>query len=206
MTFAVGLTGGIGSGKTTVAEMFAERGAGVVDTDEISRVLTGPGQAAAGEIARRFGPQFVTADGALDRARMRKLAFENTRAKKDLESILHPLIRREAERRVAISTAPYVILVVPLLFESGASRTLVRRVLVVDSDQETRIERVRRRNSLPREEILAIMASQVGQVERLRRADDVIRNDGDLAALGLQVAAWHRKYLDLAAESKGSSA
>jgi dephospho-CoA kinase len=172
-----------------------------VDTDEIARALTGPGQAAVGEIARRFGPQFVTADGALDRARMRKLAFEDIRAKKDLESILHPLIRREAERRVANSTAPYVILVVPLLFESGAYPSLVRRVLVVDSDRETRIERVRRRNNLPREEILAIMTSQVGQAERLRRADDVIRNDGDLAVVEPQVAALHRKYLDLAAES-----
>jgi dephospho-CoA kinase len=201
MPFAVGLTGGIGSGKTTVAELFAELGAGVVDTDEIARALTGPGQTAVGEIARRFGPQYVTADGALDRARMRKLAFEDAREKTDLESILHPLIRREAERRVANSTAPYVILVVPLLFESGAYQTLVRRVLVVDSDQETRIERVRRRNYLPREEILAIMASQIGQAERLRRADDVIRNDGDLAALEARVAALHRKYLDLAAES-----
>jgi dephospho-CoA kinase len=143
----------------------------------------------------------VTAAGALDRARMRKLAFEDARAKKDLESILHPLIRREAERRVARSTAPYVIVVVPLLFESGAYKTLVRRVLVVDSDQETRIERVRRRNNLPREEILAIIASQVGQAEHLRRADDLIRNDGNIAALEPQVAALHRKYLDLAAES-----
>ena len=201
MPFAVGLTGGIGSGKTTVAELFAELGAGVVDTDEIARALTGPGQTAVGEIARRFGPQYVTADGALDRARMRKLAFEDARAKKDLEFLLHPLIRREAERRVANSTAPYVILVVPLLFESGAYQKLVRRVLVVDSDQETRIERVRRRNYLPREEILAIMASQIGQAERVRRADDVIRNDGDLAALEARVAALHRKYLDLAAES-----
>ena len=201
MPFAVGLTGGIGSGKTTVAELFAELGAGVVDTDVIARALTGAGQTAVGEIARRFGPQYVTADGALDRARMRKLAFEDARAKRDLESILHPLIRREAERQVANSTAPYVILVVPLLFESGAYQKLVRRVLVVDSDQETRVERVRRRNNLPREEILAIMASQVGQAERLRRADDVIRNDGDLAALEAQVAALHRKYLDLAAES-----
>jgi dephospho-CoA kinase len=201
MPFAVGLTGGIGSGKSTVAELFAELGAGVVDTDEIAHALTGPGQAAVGEIARRFGPQYVTAAGALDRARMRKLAFEDARAKKDLESILHPLIRREAEHRVARSIAPYVIVVVPLLFESGAYKTLVRRVLVVDSDQETRIERIGRRDNLPREEILAIIASQVGQAELLRRTDDLIRNDANVAALGSQVAALHRKYLDLAAES-----
>ena len=200
MPFAVGLTGGIGSGKTTVAALFAQLGAGVVDTDEIARALTGPGQAAVGEIARRFGPQFATADGALDRSRMRKLVFEDMRAKKDLESILHPLIRHKAEHRVANSTAPYVILVVPLLLESGAYQKLMRRVLVVDSDQETRIGRVRRRDNLPREEILAIISSQIGATERLRRADDVIRNDGDLAALEPQVAALHRKYLDLAAE------
>ena len=201
MPFAVGLTGGIGSGKTTVSELFAKLGAGVVDTDEIAHALTGPGQAAVGEISRRFGPQYATADGALDRTRMRKLAFEDARAKKDLESILHPLIRREAARRLANSTAPYAILVVPLLFEAGAYQTLVRRVLVVDSDQETRIERVRRRSSLSREEILAIMAAQVGQAEQVRRADDVIRNDGDFAALAAQVAVLHRKYVDLAAES-----
>ena len=200
MPFAVGLTGGIGSGKTTVAALFAQLGAGVVDTDEIAHALTGPGQAAVGKIARRFGPQFATADGALDRARMRKLVFEDMRAKKDLESILHPLIRHEAECRVANSTAPYVILVVPLLLESGSYQKLLRRVLVVDSDQETRISRVRRRDNLPREEILAIVSSQIGATERLRRADDVIRNDGDLAALEPQVAALHRKYLDLAAE------
>ena len=201
MSFAVGLTGGIGSGKSTVAELFAELGADVVDTDQIAHALTRPGQAAVEEIARRFGPQYATADGALDRTRMGKLAFEDARARKDLESILHPPIRREAERRVANSTAPYAILVVPLLFESGTYQSLVRRVLVVDSDQETRIERVRRRNKLSREEILAIIAAQIGQAERVRRADDVIRNDGDLAALAAQVAALHRKYLDLAAES-----
>ncbi|HYN27457.1 MAG TPA: dephospho-CoA kinase [Burkholderiales bacterium] len=201
MPFAVGLTGGIGSGKTTVAELFAELGAGVVDTDEIAHALTGPGQAAVGEIARRFGAQYATADGTLDRTRMRKLAFGDARAKKDLESILHPLIRREAERRLANSTAPYAIVVVPLLFESGTYQTLVQRVLVVDSDQETRIERVRRRNNLSREEILAIIAAQIGQAERVRRADDVIRNDGDLAALAAHVAALHRTYMDLAAES-----
>ena len=200
MPFAVGLTGGIGSGKTTVAELFAQLGAGVVDTDEIAHELTGPGRAAVGEIARRFGPQFAKADGSLDRVRMRKLAFEDVRARKDLESILHPLIRHEAEHRVANSTAPYVILVVPLLLESGAYQKLMRRVLVVDSDQETRIDRVSRRDNRPREEILAIMSSQVGQAERLRRADDVIRNDGELAALEPQVAALHRKYLDLAAQ------
>ncbi len=150
MPFAVGLTGGIGSGKTTVAELFAELGAGVVDTDEIAHTLTGPGQAAVSEIARRFGPQYATAEGSLDRTRMRKLAFEDPRAKKDLESILHPLIRQEAERRLANSTAPYAMLVVPLLFESGAYQTLVRRVLVVDSDEETRIERVRQRSNLSR--------------------------------------------------------
>jgi dephospho-CoA kinase len=201
MPFAVGLTGGIGSGKTSVAEVFARLGAGVVDTDEIARALTGPGQAAVGKISRRFGPQYVTAEGALDRARMRKLVFEDARAKKDLESLLHPLIRREAERRIASSTAPYAILVVPLLFESGAYRTLVQRVLVVYSEQETSIERVRQRDNLSRDEILAIMAAQVGRAERLRRADDVIRNDGDLATLEAQIAALHRKYLDLAVTS-----
>ncbi|HWH47552.1 MAG TPA: dephospho-CoA kinase [Burkholderiales bacterium] len=200
MAFTVGLTGGIGSGKTTVARLFADLGAGVVDTDEIARALTAPGQAAVEEIAQRFGPQFITADGALDRMRMRKLAFADARAKRDLESILHPLIRREAERRVANCAAPYVILVVPLLLESGAYWQVVRRVLVVESDQETRIDRVRHRSNLPREEILAIMSSQVGQAERLQRADDVIHNDNDFTALGPQVAALHRKYLHLASE------
>jgi dephospho-CoA kinase len=199
VSFAIGLTGGIGSGKTTVAELFAGLGAGVVDTDTIARMLTGPGQPAVAEIAKRFGPQFVSPDGSIDRSRMREMVFADARARKDLEAILHPKIRRESSRQLSESAAPYVIVVVPLLFETDAYRDLLRRVLVVDCEPETQIARVMKRNQLTREDVLAIIAAQVPRSERLRRADDVIRNDGNLAALQAQITPLHLRYLELAA-------
>lgn len=198
MVFVVGLTGGIGSGKTTAAGLFAQHGAEIVDTDEIARLLTSPYQPAVKKIARRFGPQYVASDGALDRARMRALVFTDAKAKLDLEAILHPLIMAQSALRIAASTAPYVIVVVPLLFETGAYRDVVKRVLVVDCDEKTQIRRVMRRSKLSREEVASIVASQISRAERLRGADDVIRNEGDVASLEKQVAALHRKYLALA--------
>jgi dephospho-CoA kinase len=202
MPFAVGLTGGIGSGKTTVAELFARLGAGVIDTDQIARELTAAGQPTVKQIAQRFGPDYVTADGTLDRVRMRALVFADSEARKDLEAILHPLIRDESMRRIADTSAPYVIVVVPLLLETGAYRTMVRRVVVADCDEETQIERVMRRSQLTREEVLAIMASQVSRAERLLGADDVISNNDDFAVLAIHVAALHGKYLALAAKGR----
>ena len=199
MPFTVGLTGGIGSGKTTVANLFAARGAGVVDADEISRTLTGPAQPAVDQIVRAFGPQFATADGGLDRQRMRDLVFSDTTARKHLESILHPLIRQETARQLRACAAAYAMLVVPLLIESGTYRTRTDRVAVVDCEPETQVSRVMLRSGLTRGEVLAIIASQIPREQRLAAADDVIRNDGDLAALEGQVAALHSRYLELAA-------
>jgi dephospho-CoA kinase len=202
MPFTVGLTGGIGSGKTTVANLFAARGAGVVDADEISRALTGPAQPAVDQIVRAFGPQFATADGGLDRQRMRDLVFSDAAARKNLESILHPLIRQETARQLRACTAAYAMLVVPLLIESGTYRTRTDRVAVVDCEPEIQVSRVMLRSGLTRDEVLAIIASQIPRVQRLAAADDVIRNDGDLAALERQVAALHSRYLELAAARK----
>lgn len=199
MPFTVGLTGGIGSGKTTVANLFAAKGAGVVDADEISRLLTGPAQPAVDQIVRAFGPQFATADGALDRQRMRDLVFSDATARKHLESILHPLIRQETARQLRACTAAYAMLVVPLLIESGTYRTRTDRVAVVDCEPEIQVSRVMLRSGLTRGEVLAIIASQIPREQRLAAADDVIRNDGDLAALEGQVAALHSRYLGLAA-------
>lgn len=198
MAFAIGLTGGIGSGKTTVAGLFALQGAGLVDADEISHRLTTPGQPAVAEVARKFGPQFVAADGSLDRVRMRNLVFADPTARKDLETILHPLIRQESTRQIRESKAPYVIVVVPLLLETGAYRSEMGRILVVDCDPEIQIRRVMARSGLSRDEVLSIIASQVSRRERLRKADDVIHNDNGLEALEAQVIPLHLRYLGFA--------
>ncbi len=198
MAFAIGLTGGIGSGKTTVAGLFALQGAGLVDADEISHRLTTPDQPAVAEIARKFGPQFVAADGSLDRVRMRNLVFADPAARKDLETILHPLIRQESTRQIRESKAPYVIVVVPLLLETCAYRSEMGRILVVDCDPETQIRRVMARSGLSRNEVLSIIASQVSRQERLRKADDVIHNDNGLEALEAQVIPLHLRYLGFA--------
>jgi dephospho-CoA kinase len=195
LPYAVGLTGGIGSGKTTVANLFAQLGAGVVDTDSIAHQLTGPGQPALMEIARQFGFQFVTPEGALDRRRMRELVFNDPTAKKRLEAILHPRIRTEGERELAACTAPYVIVVVPLLFETGAWQDLISRKLVVDCEPEIQISRVMSRSGLTREEVMAIMATQTSRSQRLRLADDVIDNNEGTTALNTRVAALHKQYL-----------
>ena len=197
--FTVGLTGGIGSGKTTVTELFAALGTGIVDTDEISRQLTASAQPAMVEIARRFGPESVAQDGSMNRAHVRNLVFADPLARKDLEAILHPLIRRESTKQIQESTAAYVILVVPLLFESGASRPDIDRILVVDCDPETQVSRVMARSRLSREQVLAIIASQVSRSGRLCGAQDIIVNDGDRDALRLKVASLHTRYLELAA-------
>lgn len=198
MAFAVGLTGGIGSGKTTVANLFAAHGAGLVDADEISRRLTAQAQPAVAEIARKFGAQFIAADGSLDRARMRNLVFADAAARKDLEAILHPLVRQETTRQIVASTAPYVIVVVPLLIESGAYRGRMDRILVVDCVPEIQISRVIERSGLSRNEVLAIIATQASRRQRLNEADDVIHNDDGLEMLSAQVTPLHLRYLGLA--------
>ena len=199
MSFVVGLTGGIGSGKSTVADLFATFGAAVVDTDIISRELTGERGAAMPDIRAEFGPDVGLANGALDRAAMRRLVFSDASAKGRLEAILHPLIRRESEARcAAATTAPYVLLVVPLLVESSAYREQIQRILVVDCEEETQISRVMARSGLSRDDVRAIMATQASRGQRLAAADDVLLNNGDRQALGPQIRVLHQRYLDLA--------
>ena len=199
MTFVVGLTGGIGSGKSAAADEFARLGAAVVDTDAIARELTEPGGAALAHIKALFGEAFVAPSGAMDRKRMREHVFADAAAKRALEELLHPMIRAEAERRIAQAAAPYVVYVVPLLVESGSYRTRVDRVLVVDAPEALQLARVRARSGLGEAEVRAIMASQLSRAARLAAADDVIDNGGTIQALRAQVAALHAKYLKLAA-------
>jgi dephospho-CoA kinase len=194
----VGLTGGIGSGKSAAAEEFARLGAAVVDTDEIARALTAPGGAAMPQIQSVFGASFVAPSGAMDREAMRRHVFADPAARQALERLLHPMIRAESERRIAAARAPYVVHVVPLLIESANYRGRVDRVLVVDVPEDVQVERVGARSGLPAEEVRAIMRSQAPRTERLAAADDVIDNRGDLAALRAQVATLHAKYLAMA--------
>lgn len=198
MPFCVGLTGGIGSGKSTAAEMFRELGAAVVDTDELSRKLTAAGGGAMPEIRKQFGPEYVATDGSLDRDRMRRLVFGDAAEREKLEAILHPLIRKASREHVAAASASYVILVVPLLFETGACLDLAKRVLVVDCSEERQIERATQRSRIAADEVRAIMASQLARAARRARADDVIDNDGGMEALRRQVGTLHARYLTLA--------
>jgi dephospho-CoA kinase len=201
--FSVGLTGGIGSGKSTVADLFAARGIPVVDTDFIAHRITAPGGLAMPPIVAEFGPSFAAPDGSLDRARMRSLVFSDDSARKRLEAITHPLIRAEADRERREAEGPYVMVVVPLLVESGDWKKRVDRVLVVDCPVETQIERVMKRNGFTREQVLAIVARQASREARLAAADDVVVNDGSsIDALTAQVEALHRRYLDLASKQE----
>ncbi|MFL9884276.1 dephospho-CoA kinase [Paraburkholderia agricolaris] len=198
--FVVGLTGGIGSGKSTVADLFAAHGVPLVDTDLIAHRITAPHGIAMPQIAAEFGDSFVAADGSLDRARMRTLVFSDEGARKRLEGITHPLIRAETEREQREAQGPYVIVVVPLLVESGNWKTRVNRVLTVDCSVETQIARVMSRNGFSREQVLAIIARQATREARLAAADDIIDNDNaPLDALKAQVDAQHRVYLAQAA-------
>ncbi|MFL6711175.1 MAG: dephospho-CoA kinase [Massilia sp.] len=191
----IGLTGGIGCGKTTVANLFAERGASLVDTDLIAHAMTAPHGPAMAAIAASFGARFVAADGALDRAAMRELVFADPIARHRLEAILHPMIRQEAERQAAAATGLYVIFVVPLLVESGAWRDRVARIVVIDCLESTQVARVMARNGLSEAQVRAIMANQASRAQRLAAADDVIDNDGGMDALLPQVTALHAQLL-----------
>ena len=195
MAFIVGLTGGIGSGKSTVAEMFAKLGARVIDADAIAHELTAAGKPALVAIIKRFGKEYLRSDGQLDRARLRNLVFSDRQAKSDLEAILHPLIRREIETRVAENDGLYAVIVVPLLFETGAYADLVNRTLVIDCEEELQISRACQRSKLSADEVKKIIASQLDRVERQRRADDVIQNNADLPGLEKQVQLLHQRYL-----------
>jgi dephospho-CoA kinase len=198
VTLVVGLTGGIGSGKSAAADEFAAHGATVVDTDAIARQLTEKGGTAVAQIEKMFGSTFLDQTGGMDRKKMRDHVFADPAAKRALEALLHPMIREESARRIAAAGGPYVIHVVPLLIESPDYRSRVDRVLVVDCPEETQLARVRARSGLSEDEVRAIMRTQISRAERLAAADDVIDNRSSREALRKQVAALHKKYLQFA--------
>jgi len=195
----VGLTGGVGSGKSTAAELFARHGAAITDTDSIAHALTLPGQPALDAIRKALGGEYLTPAGELDRARLRRKVFSDASARKALENLLHPLIRQAVASELSRHTAsPYCIIVVPLLFETGAYGDLIDRALLVDCPESLQVERVMSRGILTKTEVLAIMSAQSARQERLTLADDIIVNDGDLQKLADQVEVFHKKYLRLA--------
>ncbi|MBA1146501.1 dephospho-CoA kinase [Ectothiorhodospiraceae bacterium WFHF3C12] len=195
----IGLTGGIASGKSAVADRLAELGASIVDTDRIARDVVEPGTDGLKAVVARFGRGILDQQGRLDRRRLRERVFADPQARSDLNAILHPRIGAESMQRVARAEGPYVVLVVPLLVE-GSMADVVDRVLVIDVPVETQLRRVMARDNIDRDQAQSIMAAQASRETRLQRADDVIVNDGSLADLHEQVDTLHRRYLEMASE------
>lgn len=196
--FVVGLTGGIGSGKSTVADLFVQRGVALVDTDAIAHALTAPGGAATPALQKAFGESLLRPDGGLDRVAMRRLVFTDATAKARLEAILHPMIRTESDRQCAAAQSPYVVLAVPLLVESGIYRQRCDRILVVDCDEATQVARVIARSGMSEPEVRAILAAQATREARLAAADDVVDNSGAPETLPAIVEKLHQTYLQSA--------
>lgn len=194
----IGLTGGIGSGKTVVSDHFKSLGINVVDADVVSRVVVEPGRPALQQIADRHGADILLEDGSLDRRKLRDIVFNNPEEKKWLESLLHPLIGIETAQQLQASTSPYTIFVSPLLLEIGQYK-MTQRVLVVDVPESIQLERTSLRDSTTPENVQAIMDTQSKRQDRTDRADDVILNDGDIPSLLKKVDALHQQYLELAA-------
>jgi dephospho-CoA kinase len=200
-SFRVGLTGGIASGKSTVARFFAALGIPVVDADEIAREVVAPGQPLLARIVERFGPRVLARDGSLDRAAMREQVFADPNARATLEALTHPVIRAEVERRSSGVRGPYLLVAIPLLVEKNLVET-VDRVLVIDCDEALQIRRLQARDGATLAQAQAILRAQASRAARLQAADDVILNTGDLHQLRDQVAVLHRKYLDLARQAQ----
>jgi dephospho-CoA kinase len=200
----VGLTGGIGSGKTTVANLFAHYGITLVDADIVAREVVAPGQPALEAIAAQFGPQFLTAEGHLDRPALRALVFSDANAKRWLDQLLHPLIRQQILAQLAQAQSPYVLLIAPLLIENGLT-TYVDQLLVVDVSPELQQQRTTARDQVSASQVAAIMASQCDRAQRLQLADQIIHNEADIAALTSKVADLHQLYLGIAAEKLAKS-
>ncbi|APJ17049.1 dephospho-CoA kinase [Aeromonas hydrophila] len=198
--YVVAITGGIGSGKTTVANQFAELGIEVVDADVIAREVVEPGTPALAAIAAHFGSEVITPDGQLNRRQLRERVFSDPDAKGWLNALLHPLIRTEMQRQCAAARSPYCLLVVPLLVENRLT-ALANRVLVIDVDEATQIERTCRRDGVSREQAQAILAAQAGRAERLAAADDVLDNqNGTPEAIKSRILALHETYLAFASQ------
>jgi dephospho-CoA kinase len=199
--YLVGLTGGIGSGKSEVAAAFAARGVDVLDADEIAHAISKRGEAGHLAVVESLGREFLRADGELDRAALRRRAFDDPTFRRDLEHLLHPLIAERLEDAIGDFRGPYGLLVVPLLLERGGLRKRVSRVLVVDCPEQEQIRRVQLRSGLPADEVRRIMATQLPRGERLAEADDVLDNSGPRSAIEPQVARLDRHYRSLAARA-----
>ncbi|MGA9025058.1 MAG: dephospho-CoA kinase [Steroidobacteraceae bacterium] len=193
----IGLTGGIASGKSTVARRFAELGVPVIDADEIARAVVEPGQPGLAEVLRRFGAGVLAPNGGLDRRALRELIFSDSSKRRDLERILHPLIRAEMERQAQAARGPYLVMAIPLLVESGL-RDRVDRVLVVDAGEAAQVARLMARDGGSEEQARSILAAQASRTARLQAADDVLDNRGSEADLRLAVDALHQRFLGLA--------
>ena len=199
--FRVGLTGGIASGKSTVARLFAALGVPVMDADDIAREVVAPGEPLLARIAERFGTGILSRDGSLDRAAMREKVFADPKALAELEALTHPVIRAELERRSSSVSGPYLLHAIPLLVEKNLAGT-VDRVLVVDCDEALQIRRLQARDGATLAQAQAILRAQVPRAARLQAADDVIQNTGDLHQLRDQVAVLHAQFLDLARQAQ----
>jgi dephospho-CoA kinase len=201
--YFVGLTGGIGSGKSEVAATFAARGVDVLDADDIAHAISQRGESGYRAVVESLGHEFLRADGQLDRAALRRRAFDDPTFRRDLEQLLHPLIAARLDDAIADFRGPYGILVVPLLLERGGLRKRVHRILVVDCPEQEQVRRVQLRSGLSADEVRRIMATQLPRAERLARADDVIDNSGPSAAIAPQVERLDRLYRELAARVRG---
>jgi dephospho-CoA kinase len=194
----IGLTGGIASGKSTAAARFVELGVPLIDADEVARAVVAPGEVGYGEVLERFGRSILAADGALDRRALRDRVFADPSERRDLEAILHPLIRVEMQRRESLASGPYVVIAIPLLVEGG-SRDRLDRILVVDADEAVQLQRLMRRDGGTLQQARAILAAQASRASRLSAADDVLANCGSVADLRHEVDLLHERYLSLAA-------
>jgi len=195
----IGLTGGIGSGKTAASDYLANKQITVVDADLASRIIVEPGKPALDAIRQRFGEQVIQADGALDRRALRDIVFADSAARRDLEGITHPAIATEIVRQLQQSSSPYTVLVSPLLLESS-QHTLVQRILLIDVPEAVQLARTTQRDGVDESQVRAIIAAQMSREEKRRRADDIVVNDGDLNQLHRQLDELHQQYLKMAAE------
>jgi dephospho-CoA kinase len=202
--YLVGLTGGIGSGKSEVATAFAVRGVDVLDADDIAHTISRRGEAGHRSVIESLGREFLRADGELDRAALRRRAFDDPAFRRELEQLLHPLIAARLEDAIGDFRGPYGMLVVPLLLERGGLRDRVQRILVVDCPEQEQVRRVQLRSGLSADEVRRIMATQLPRGERLAQGDDVIDNSGPPAAIAPQVERLDRRYRELAAKLRGA--
>lgn len=193
----IGLTGGIGSGKTTVCRLFSELGTPIIDTDKIAHALVAPGQPALDQLSKAFGEEILDQEGQLNRAVLRERVFNDDTARQQLEALLHPLIRTEMRRQLKMLRAKYVIIAIPLLLEKGWQDE-VDRILVVDTDEGLQVERTAHRDGISEEQVGRIMLTQVSRHQRLASADDIIHNEGDLDTLRKQIKHLHNNYVQLA--------